>query len=240
MLQRSSIRFVLVLPCYLNLDHLLGCSRHLNMPTLQQLGKIVLLWSMARLNHIESNPVKSHNPYIKYPYNYIESNLGMEMCVWVDSAPIGVFWRVSVGAAIEISNLKPRFVLKFLEWMMQRCCRKPWNVWMALVLVQRNGVPSSNSSPRCLGTKQQHIVVATLQGVERFVVPSADRCCCWVTCPSRILGCGLTNRTAGKCVKMVWFVNVEDSLWAKYVHFQSCLFAPGGKRWQSDRRWRTC
>ena len=29
--------------------------------------------------------------------------------------------------------------------------RKPWNVWKALVLVQRNGVPSSNSWPRCLG-----------------------------------------------------------------------------------------
>ena len=75
-------------------------------------------------------------------------------------------------------ELKTRFVLKFPEWMMQRCCRtgktsvaifpyfppehsqldspelvdrKPWNVWKALVLVQRNGVPSSNLWPQCLG-----------------------------------------------------------------------------------------
>ena len=63
--------------------------------------------------------------------------------------------------------------------------------------------------------KNTTFFVATLQGVERFVVPSTDRCCCWVTCPSRILGCGLTNRTTGKCVKMVWLVNVEHFLFLK-------------------------
>lgn len=95
-LQRSSIRFVLVLRCYLNLDHLLACSQHLNMPTLQQLGKILLLWSMARLNLILSRAIV----LIALRIILIESNLGMEMCV----GRFCSYWSVS---AIEISCETP-------------------------------------------------------------------------------------------------------------------------------------
>lgn len=170
-LERSSIRFVLVLRCYLNLDHLLACSQHLNMPTLQQLGKILLLWSMVRLNLTLSRAIV----LIALRIIFIGSNLGMEMCVgrfcsyWSVSAieisreisnwKRGLYWNSRSGWCGDAAGLAKqvlpcclifhRNILNLIP--LELVDRKPWNVWKALVLVQRNGVPSSNSWPRCLG-----------------------------------------------------------------------------------------
>lgn len=229
-LQRSSIRFVLVLRCYLNLDHLLACSQHLNMPTLQQLGKVLLLWSMARLNLILSRAIV----LIALRIILIESNLGMEMCVgrfcsyWSVSAieiscetpncKRGLYWNSRSGWCRDAAGLAKqvlpcclifhRNILNLIP--LELVDRKPWNVWKALVLVQRNGVPSSNSWPRCLGIENV---------IFWYFLLSWQRCkggWCGGTINWQVLllgdmsfqdfgDCtfGLTTRT-GKCVKMVY------------------------------------
>lgn len=266
-LQRSSIRFVLVLRCYLNLDHLLACSQHLNMPTLQQLGKILLLWSMARLNLILSRAII----LIALRIIFIESNLGMEMCVgrfcsyWSVSATEiscetpnckrGLYWDSRSGWCRDAAGLAKNKQISMLPDLPPEHSQldSPWTCWQeALECMESLGFSAEERRSvfqlvaAVPGNLKHHVCshgnVARGVDAGSWYHQLTGAVAGWHVLPGFWeLKHGLTNRT-GKCVKMVYGL----WMWGTFCVFQmcalpiECFFGAGGKWWQSDRRWRTC